>query len=226
MFNIRFNLKIILYTFLFILHLIIIWFIYCCVTNRNQKTLHYYDYTYAKINNHQYLENRQLVAKIAYLGLEQFFLGLKDNTFKDTYQTFLKSEKPPLDMEIIIEKILNQKLDTAYPFLIQSTIDFLSKKINKRISLIIEIKNSNQTTFSWDFNSLCEIIDSSILKLKMKNFNNIHFYIKEYNDTPGDGYCFFHALKYLLDETIPNWLDLINEDLKKSPSKVNIKNYK
>ncbi|MFW8664725.1 hypothetical protein ACOES3_02615 [Candidatus Phytoplasma citri] len=60
----------------------------------------------------------------------------------------------------------------------------------------------------------------------MKNFNNIHFYIKEYNDTPGDGYCFFHALKYLLDETIPNWLDLINEDLKKTPIKVNIKNYK
>ncbi|MEK0309294.1 hypothetical protein [Candidatus Phytoplasma citri] len=226
MFNIRFNLKIILYTFLFILHLIIIWFIYCCFTNRNQKTLHYYDYTYTKINNNQYLENRQIVAKIAYLGLEQFFLGLKDNTFKDTYQIFLKSEKPPLDMEIIMEKILNQKLDTAYPFLIQSTIDFLSKKINKRISLIIEIKNSDQTTFSLDFNSLCEIIDSSILKLKMKNFNNIHFYIKEYNDTPGDGYCFFHALKYLLDETIPNWLDLINEDLKKTPIKVNIKNYK
>ncbi|MDO8057512.1 hypothetical protein [Candidatus Phytoplasma gossypii] len=226
MFNIRFNLKIILYTFLFILHLIIIWFIYCCFTNRNQKKLYYYDYTYTKINNNQYLENRQLVAKIAYLGLEQFFLGLKDNTFKDTYQTFLKSEKPSLDMKIIIEKILNQKLDTAYPFLIQSTIDFLSKKINKRISLIIEIKNSDQTTFSWDFNSLCEIIDSSILKLEMKNFNNIHFYIQEYNDTPGDGYCFFHALKYLLDKTIPNWLDLINEDLKKSPIKVNIKNYK
>ncbi|MDO8058015.1 hypothetical protein OC686_01890 ['Opuntia sp.' phytoplasma] len=226
MFNIQLNLKIILYTFLFILHLIIIWFIYCCFTNRNQKTLNYYDYTYTKINNNQYLENRQLVAKIAYLGLEQFFLGLKDNTFKDTYQTFLKSEKPPLDMEIIIEKILNQKLNTAYPFLIQSTIDFLSKKINKRISLIIEIKNSDQTTFSYDFNSLFEIIDSSILKLEMKNFNNVHFYIKEYNDTPGDGYCFFHALKYLLDENIPNWLDLIGEDLKKSPSKVNIKNYK
>ncbi|MDV3166465.1 MAG: hypothetical protein Q8807_02155 ['Waltheria sp.' little leaf phytoplasma] len=218
MFNIRFNLKIILYTFLFILHLIMIWFIYCCFTNRNQKTLYYYDYKNAEINNNQSsLENRQLVAKIAYLGLEQFFLGLKDNTFKDAYQIFLKSEKPPLNMEKIIEKIFNQKLNTAYPFLIQSTIDFLSKKINKRISLSIEIKTSDQKTFLYDFNSLCEIIDSSILKLKMKNFNNIHFYIKEYNDTPGDGYCFFHALKYLLDETIPNWLDLISEDLKKPP---------
>ncbi|MDV3148956.1 MAG: hypothetical protein Q8733_01965 [Pigeon pea little leaf phytoplasma] len=118
------NLKNILYILLFILHVIIVWFIYHCFITRKHK-LYYYNHDYTEvINNDQYYENRQLVSKIAYLGLEQFISGLKDNTYKEIYENFVKWEYPPLNMNKIQEKIFNQTLNTAYPFLIQSTIDF------------------------------------------------------------------------------------------------------
>ncbi|MDO8064308.1 hypothetical protein [Candidatus Phytoplasma bonamiae] len=224
------NLKNILYILLFILHVIIIWFVYRCFITRKRK-LYYCNHNYIEItnndqylgitNNNQYSENRQLVSKIAYLGWEQFILGLKDNNYKEAYENLVKWEKPSLNMNEIQEQIFNQTLDTAYPFLIQSTIDFLSKKINKKILLIIQMYNKfNKETFSHDFHSLYRRKDSSFIELKMKNFENQHFYIKEYNDTPGDGYCFFHALKKLLDHSeMPNWLDQINEDLQKTKLK-------
>ncbi|MDV3199906.1 MAG: hypothetical protein Q8889_02160 [Candidatus Phytoplasma australasiaticum] len=177
-------------------------------TKEKQKS-NYDNYPYQRIYDKD-LENRKLVEKLAYLGFEQFKIGLKDETLNEQYN-YLAGDKT-LNIEKIEEKIVNRSLNTVETFLIQSTIDFLSKKINKKIILKIKVIKP-PTSFLTELQSLYEIPNNSIITLDMQNYNNDHFYIKTFSDTPGDGYCFFHALKYLLDRSVPDWLDQIYKEL-------------
>ncbi|MDV3171003.1 MAG: hypothetical protein Q8781_01720 [Candidatus Phytoplasma stylosanthis] len=146
----------------------------------------------------------KLVRKISYLGLKQFVEGLEQDKFKEKYKLIafdhVKEDK-------IEEKVLNFCLETANTLLIQGTIDFLTSKLNKEIFLCINNDNIQLSSCSFsDCNS------NETINLKLCNKNN-HFFISKFHDTPGDGYCFFHALIKLLDQKVPDWRDKIKQDL-------------
>ncbi|MDO8030082.1 hypothetical protein OC709_00930 ['Planchonia careya' phytoplasma] len=211
MFNIKKKFKIIFSIFVLLWSLIIIFIIghRLVYKTKEKQTSNYDNYSYRRIHD-QSLENRKLVEKLAYLGFEHFKIILKDETLREQYNQLADDET--LNITQIEEKIFNRSLNTAETFLIQSTIDFLSKKINKTIILKIKVIRPS-TNFLTELKSLYEISNNSIITLDMQNYNNQHFYIKHFNDTPGDGYCFFHALKYLLDQSVPDWLDKICKEL-------------
>ncbi|MDV3139433.1 MAG: hypothetical protein Q8742_01710 [Candidatus Phytoplasma australasiaticum] len=211
MFNIKKKFKIIFGMFALLWSLIIIFIIghRLVYKTKEKQTSNYDNYSYRRIYD-QDLENRKLVEKLAYLGFEHFKIGLKDENLREQYNQLANDET--LNIKQIEEKIFNRSLNTAETFLIQSTIDFLSKKINKTIILKIRVIKPS-TSFLAEVKSLYEISNNSIITLDMQNYNNQHFYIKHSSDTPGDGYCFFHALKYLLDQSVPDWLDKICKEL-------------
>jgi hypothetical protein len=175
-----------------------------------------------KIEEEKREKNLILVQKLAYLGLKEAEKKLnlfKNNKIDDTqfsYYEFILEGDP----EKFKENVINGKLQTATIFLIQGTIDFLSRKLNKRINLIINninyIHDSNHENSSNKNHQYDEFID-----LRIRNDKNTHFFINEPFDTPGDGYCFFHAIKFVLNQNIPKWLDIIKEDLNFDLKKIN-----
>ncbi|AYJ01016.1 hypothetical protein CWO85_00470 [Candidatus Phytoplasma ziziphi] len=135
---------------------------------------------------------------LAYLGLNRFIIGLQNNIYE--YKTLWIGDK-----EIFIEKILNGNLGTASSPLIFGTINFLGEKLNKKINLFINdylaynsINKSNSETQTFI--------------LELKNDKN-HFFINDFEDTLGDGYCFFNAIVFLLDQEINNWKNIIFSDI-------------
>ncbi|KND62567.1 hypothetical protein [Candidatus Phytoplasma phoenicium] len=69
--------------------------------------------------------DNNLVKTLAYLGLNQFVIGLIENKIPEYEDIFL------VDSEMFIPKVLNGNLGTSSTSLIQGTIDFLSFKLNK-----------------------------------------------------------------------------------------------
>ncbi|WP_235043260.1 hypothetical protein [Candidatus Phytoplasma australiense] len=128
-------------------------------------------------------QNIPLTRQLAYLGLNQFIDGLDDNQFQSLYLTILQG-----DQEFFENDVLNCSLKTATTPLIQGTLDFLSQRLNQKFNLIIN-----------DCNSLSSVGLGRSVDLKMQN-NSYHFFIKKSSDTLGDGYCFFHALIFVLRE--------------------------
>ncbi|WAN63682.1 hypothetical protein RS022_08950 [Candidatus Phytoplasma rubi] len=166
-----------------------------------------------EIINHEYeqknvfLTPKELLSKfdnyskaLAYLGLNQFIIGLQNNIEK--YRNIWIGDK-----EIFIEQILNGTLKTASTPLICGIIDFLGEKLNKKIELYVNDKLNLDSINQSDSNT-------SPLILKLKNDKNqTHFFINYSDDTVGDGYCFFNAIIFLLDEVINNWKNIIFSDI-------------
>ncbi|WP_349401940.1 hypothetical protein [Candidatus Phytoplasma solani] len=136
----------------------------------------------------------QLTHKLAYLGLNQFVNGLEDDRFKQHYLLILQGDK-----DVFENNVLNCSLQTASTSLIQGTLDFLGQQLKHKLNLIINDKHL-LSSFSCDDNPI---------DLRMKN-NNFHFFIQTPKDTRGDGYCFFHALIFLLKEKNLSLEDIIN----------------
>lgn len=142
------------------------------------------------------------IKKLAYLGLKQFVIGLTNDLFRDRYKNILMG-----DHKLFVTKVFNGTLNTVSSSLIQGTIDFLSEKLKKNISLII-----NKIPMLSNTNHIFDDHLTKPIKLKISNKRN-HFFIHEFNDTLGDGYCFFHAIAFLLDRMIPQWKTIVMQDL-------------
>lgn len=167
-----------------------------------------------EIINHEYeqknvfLTPKELLSKfqnnyskaLAYLGLNQFLIGLQNNIEK--YKIIWEADK-----EIFIKQILNGNLNTASTPLIFGTIDFLGEKLNKKIELYV-----NDHDYYVSINQSNSNMSSLILKLK-NDKNQTHFFINSSKDTEGDGYCFFNAIVFLLNKEINNWKDIIFSDI-------------
>ncbi|TKA88110.1 MAG: hypothetical protein QS2022_0770 [Candidatus Phytoplasma asteris] len=126
----------------------------------------------------------QLTCKLAYLGLNQFVNGLENDQFKEQYLLIFNG-----DSSFFENDVLSYSLRTASTPLIQGTLDFLGQQLKRKFNLIINDKHLLSSF----------LFDNNPIDLKMKN-NNYHFFIQKPEDTKGDGYCFFHALIFLLKE--------------------------
>lgn len=133
------------------------------------------------------------VQKLAYIGMQQFKKGLSEHN-KRYEEIFIG------DPIIFEELVKTGTLRTASTPLILGTIDFISECLKKKINLYINEKHYLSTS-----DNLLKKSETEILDLKIRNYNNIHFFVNEYEDTIGDGYCFFHALDNVLEKKIPNW---------------------
>ncbi|MDV3166870.1 MAG: hypothetical protein Q8784_00330 [Vigna little leaf phytoplasma] len=164
-------------------------------------------------------EEKKIARKLALLGLQQIIKVQKlissneiQNEMKTNYQIILEAEDQ--DTKTIFDQVLNGKLSTANRILIQGTLDFLAQKLNKKIILNIEKYNKNTPNSHNDqLISYVPLSNSDYIELNMRNIDNNHFYILEPTDTLGDGYCFFYALKYLLDKKYPSWIKYIHKEL-------------
>ncbi|MFB0638299.1 hypothetical protein [Candidatus Phytoplasma solani] len=136
-----------------------------------------------------------LTQKLAYLGLNQFIDGLYKNQFKEKYVNIFRG-----DGVLFEDKVLNGTLGTASTPLIQGTLDFLAQLLKQKLNLIV-----NDIHYLSSFNSYNQVID-----LKMRNNGGNHFYIHKPQDTQGDGYCFFHAIIFLLKEKVLLLEQIIN----------------
>ncbi|PQP79776.1 hypothetical protein C6B37_01185 [Candidatus Phytoplasma phoenicium] len=162
-----------------------------------------YFYKNQKQKNYQSKKNLfdslsfNFVQKLAYRGMEQFQKGLSEgNTqYKLIYEA---------DSQLFIEFVTQGTLKTASSPLIQGTIDFISECLNRNIHLYINEKHMFSTS-----ENLLKNCKESVLDLKIRNQDNVHFFVNYYNDTIGDGYCFFHALDNVLKNIIPNWQEKI-----------------
>ncbi|MBS2126412.1 hypothetical protein J8J04_01770 ['Fragaria x ananassa' phyllody phytoplasma] len=141
-------------------------------------------------------KNWMLVQKLAYLGLNQFKKGLLEKN--EDYQNIFEG-----DPQLFQENVLNGTLSTASTPLIQGTIDFLSEKLNQKICLII----NNHPLLC----STIQLIDKETIDLNLKNNGN-HFFINISSDTASDGYCFFHAITFLLNQKKIKWEHIINQN--------------
>ncbi|QTX02921.1 putative secreted protein [Candidatus Phytoplasma luffae] len=153
----------------------------------------------SKINSFDFIK------KLAVLGLKNFIKGWKKTQIESYCNIFIA------DPELFMVEVLKGKLKTASTPLIYGTIDFISEQIKKNISLTIHrIKDSSKNDLSVKTreNLLPSKIDQ-IVMIEFFNKDDIHFFIKDYNDTQGDGYCFFHALDESLKQQIPKWRDKI-----------------
>ncbi|MDC9032176.1 hypothetical protein [Columbia Basin potato purple top phytoplasma] len=143
--------------------------------------------------------DNNLVKILSYLGLNQFVIGLTDKKIPKYETIFLG------DPELFMLKVFNGKLNTSSTPLIQGIIDFLSLKLKKNIKLFINDKLE-----------LGNIIESysknDVLNLKIKNDKD-HFFINSFEDTKGDGYCFFHSIIYLIEKEIPDWQNIVFLDI-------------
>lgn len=143
--------------------------------------------------------DNNLVKILAYLGLNQFIIGLTDEKIPEYKQIFLG------DPQLFMSEVSDGKLNTSSTPLIQGIIDFLSFKLKKNIKLFINDKLA-----------VVNIIESSLnndfLNLKIKNERN-HFFINSFEDTKGDGYCFFHSIIYLIEKEIPDWQNIVFLDI-------------
>ncbi|MDV3198241.1 MAG: hypothetical protein Q8888_01090 [Vigna little leaf phytoplasma] len=165
------------------------------------------------------LEEKKIARKLALLGLQQIIQVEKlissneiQNEMKTNYQIILEAEDQ--DTKTIFDQVSNGKLSTANRILIQGTLDFLAQKLNKKIILNIEKYNKNTlNSFNDQLISYVPLSNSDYIELNMCNIDNNHFYILEPTDTLGDGYCFFYALKYLLDKKYPSWIKYIHKEL-------------
>ncbi|TVY12269.1 hypothetical protein [Candidatus Phytoplasma pini] len=140
----------------------------------------------------------EFIHKLAILGLENFDKGMnqtEDIELKKHYERIYEA-----DPETFRDKVFNNNLSTASTLLIYSTIDFLSQKLEKKINLKVNKIDCYTSFFSFK---------NEIINLELKNSND-HFFINKPNDTLGDGYCFFHAITYLLNEIMPNWKSKFN----------------
>ncbi|WIA07732.1 MAG: putative effector [Candidatus Phytoplasma cynodontis] len=147
----------------------------------------------------------ELAKKLAYLSLKQFEEGLSNSRYQEDYKNIIIG-----DPEKFKENVLNGTLSTVSTSLIKGSIDFLSKILNREINLII---NDNFVLSSCLINPLDHKQSKNTIDLKLRNKNDSHFFIEEPNDTPGDGYCFFHALIFSLDKTVMNWRNIIDKYL-------------
>lgn len=143
-------------------------------------------------------KNWMLVQKLAYLGLKKFQKGLFEK--KKDYQNIFEG-----DPQLFQENVLNGGLLTASTPLIQGTIDFLSERLNQKICLIIN-----------DIPLLCsttQLINpqEKYIDLNLKNNGN-HFFINTPSDTASDGYCFFHAITFLLNQKKIKWEHIIHQN--------------
>ncbi|WP_024563502.1 hypothetical protein [Candidatus Phytoplasma tritici] len=141
----------------------------------------------------------QLTRKLAYLGLNQFVNGLENDQFKEQYLLIFNG-----DSSFFENDVLSCSLRTASTPLIQGTLDFLGQQLKRKFNLIINDKNLLSSF----------LFDNNPIDLKMKN-NNYHFFIEKPEDTKGDGYCFFHALIFLLKEKNLFSENIINDSFDK-----------
>ncbi|RAM57666.1 hypothetical protein DH96_02315 [Candidatus Phytoplasma oryzae] len=186
--------------------------LYIILKNKEKKNYVKKD-IYSKYSNNLILDNKSktknliFVQNLAYLGLKQFKEGLLDHNCKKKYQNIIKG-----DSDTFEKNVLNGTLNTASTSLMQGTIDFLSKKLNRKIYLIINDVHMLSSIYPLNSDDIQNIVN---IKLCNKSYNedNYHFYIQEENDTPGDGYCFFHSLRFALNQEINNWENIIKEDL-------------
>nr|WP_153369360.1 hypothetical protein [Candidatus Phytoplasma sacchari]KAB8121829.1 hypothetical protein F2B49_02100 [Candidatus Phytoplasma sacchari] len=206
--------KNIIFTFIFIISILSISIIYKKNENIKIKKEEIYSILDQKSDSKK-LEDLIFVQKLAYLGLKQFQYGLLDDDYKKLYQNIVKG-----DMDRFEENVLNGTLSTASTPLIQGTIDFLSKKLNKKINIILKTERKMKSLESHVLSSIYKLENiknknnkDNTINVKLCNINNSHFYVEKPNDTPGDGYCFFHALSFILDKKIPNWKNIIEKDL-------------
>ncbi|WP_341266406.1 hypothetical protein [Candidatus Phytoplasma fraxini] len=144
--------------------------------------------------------NNNYPRALAYLSLNQFLVGLTQDKIDD-YQIILNSLND-YD-ELNVDKILKGFLNTASTPLIQGAIDFLGSNLKQKIKLII----NNNPNMSVETISPVDK-DKKELLFKLKN-DREHFFINDFEDTVGDGYCFFNAIIYLLDQTKPNWKEIV-----------------
>ncbi|MGI3136028.1 MAG: hypothetical protein ACN23H_00360 [Candidatus Phytoplasma vitis] len=198
-----------IFYFFIIPSFIVIFFIF---VKQIEQTIEKEKQNIKEIINHEYerknvfLTPKELLSKfqnnyskaLAYLGLNQFIIGLQNNIEK--YKIIWEGDK-----EIFIKQILNGTLNTASTPLICGTIDFLGEKLNKKIELYVNNKLNLDSINQSNSNT-------SPLILKLKNDRN-HFFINDYDDTVGDGYCFFNAILSLLDKEINNLKDIIFSDI-------------
>jgi hypothetical protein len=153
-------------------------------------------FTISEENKNKFASTR----KLAYLGLNQFVNGLDKIEFQEEYNSIFQG-----DEDVFEEKVFDGTLSTATPALIKGTLDFLAQKLQKRLNLIV-----NDVLLA----SSCVFFNNSI-DLKMRNNNNDHFFIFLPHDTTGDGYCFFHAIIFLLKEKVPSLEKIINDSFEK-----------
>ncbi|MEZ0180075.1 hypothetical protein ['Camptotheca acuminata' phytoplasma] len=147
----------------------------------------------------QYTKSFNLVQKLAYLGLNKFMEGLGQEGNNDYKQIFQG------DPELFIQHVLEGNLKTVSTPLIYGTINFVSEIFKKNIRLSV---NNNAVLFT--NNPSMSLNEVDILNIKILNRCNIHFYIQTPEDTPSDGYCFFHALNTALQKEAPEWTNKIN----------------
>lgn len=157
--------------------LVFCFFIIFCKNSKNEKP-----FTCFKNPNN----SLQLTRKLAYLGLNQFVNGLESDQFKEQYLLIFNG-----DSSFFENDVLSCSLKTASTPLIQGTLDFLSQQLKRKFNLIINDKHLLSSF----------LFDNNPIDLEMKN-NNYHFFIQKPEDTKGDGYCFFHALIFLLKKKI------------------------
>ncbi|WBL31588.1 hypothetical protein [Candidatus Phytoplasma sacchari] len=205
--------KNIIFAFIFIIFILSISIIYKKIENIKIKKEEIYSILDQKSDSKK--SDLIFVQKLAYLGLKQFQDGLLDDDYKKLYQYIIKG-----DMDQFEENVLNGTLSTASTPLIQGTIDFLSKKLNKKINIILNTERKMKSLESHVLSSIYKLENiknknnkDNTISVKLCNINNSHFYVEKPNDTPGDGYCFFHALSFILDKKIPNWRNIIEKDL-------------
>ncbi|MDW3617779.1 MAG: hypothetical protein QFY14_01645 [Candidatus Phytoplasma pruni] len=157
----------------------------------------YYD---EKVNNlkQEKIQKFTNIKLLPLLGLEEF---MKNYNEKETYlNIFLTDAKEMIEF---IDKTLQGCLNTACLTLIQGTIDLISKQLEKNIFLKIEkhmVKNAKNNFHNEEYSATTKFEEQIVCQ--MKNINNSHFYIEEYNDTLVDGYCFFHALNNILKKEL------------------------
>ncbi|WP_017193712.1 hypothetical protein [Vaccinium witches'-broom phytoplasma] len=88
--------------------------------------------------------------------------------------------------------------------------------MEKNIFLKIEkhmVKNAKNNCHDEEYSATTKFEDQIICQ--MKNINNSHFYIEKCDDTPSDGYCFFHALNNILKQKInQNEFNKLQEKIK------------
>ncbi len=144
------------------------------------------------------IKNFTNIKLLPLLGLEEF---MKNYNKQETYPIIFTPDAE--EMIQFIDKTLQGCLSTACLTLIQGTIDWISQQLRKNIILKIEkhiVKENEKHSHNEEYSATSKFKKQIICK--MKNTNNSHFYIEEYNDTPGDGYCFFHALNSILKKKI------------------------